>query len=346
MVSNIKTAGALIGALAGLVLGHGHVTGIVADGTYYGGFSLDYYYEWENTGTFTESVGWWAEDLDNGFIAPDAYNTSDIICHLDGQPANKTATVSAGGTVEFQWTTWGHPGPVITYVALCPDECTSPTLDKTALEWVKIDEGGYSVADETWAAYDLAANNNSWTVNVPSTLASGNYVFRHEIIAVHGAETLGGAQNYPQCVNIAITGGGSASPTGTLGEDLYHETDPGIYFNPYTTITNYTIPGPALMAGGTEHTVTATDGVESAAATSAAASSTSVAAAAATTTSSSSSVAATTSAASSSAETVVAAASASSSSSSSSSVASAAPAATSAASSSCKRRRHARDVVV
>lgn len=340
MVSNIKTAAALVGALASLALGHGHVTGIVADGTYYGGFSLDYYYEKENTGTFTESVGWWAEDLDNGFISPSAYNTSDIICHLDGQPANKTATVSAGGSVEFQWTSWGHPGPVITYVALCPDECTSPTLDKTALEWVKIDEGGYSVADETWAAYDLAANNNSWTVTVPSTLASGNYVFRHEIIAVHGAETLDGAQNYPQCVNIAVTGGGSASPTGTLGEDLYHETDPGIYFNPYTTITNYTIPGPALMAGGDEHTVTATDGVESAAATSAVASSTSVAAAAATTTSSSS-VVATTSVATSAAETAVAAASVSASS-----VASAAPAVTSAASSSCKRRRHARDVVV
>lgn len=347
MVSNIKTAGALVGAFAGLVLGHGHVSGIVADGTYYGGFSFDYYYEKENTGTFTESVGWWAEDLDNGFISPSAYNTSDIICHLNGQPANKTATVSAGGTVEFQWTTWGHPGPVLTYVALCPDECTSPTLDKTALEWVKIDEGGYSVADETWAAYDLAANNNSWTVNVPSTLASGNYVFRHEIIAVHGAEALNGAQNYPQCVNIAVTGGGSASPTGTLGEDLYHETDPGIYFNLYTTMTNYTIPGPALMEGGTEQTVTATSGVESAAAaTSAAAvSSTSVAAVAATTTSSSSLVATTTSAVSSAAETVVAAASASSSIPSSV-VASAVPAATSAASSSCKRRRHARDVVV
>lgn len=342
MAFKVQTAAALVGALANVVYGHGHVSGVVCDGVYYGGFSLDYYYEEENTGTFTESVGWWAEDLDNGFISPDAYNTSDIICHLDGQPANKTATVSAGGTVEFQWTDWGHPGPVITYVALCPGECTDPTMDKTALEWVKIDEGGFSVPYQTWAAYDLAANNNSWTVDVPSTLASGNYVFRHEIIAVHGAESLNGAQNYPQCVNIQVTGGGSASPTGTLGTELYSETDPGIYFNPYTTLENYTIPGPALMAGGTNHTITATTGVASA--TSAAASSTS-AAAAVSTTSSSSAAQVTSAAASSSAETAVAVATASSST--------AAPAAATSeasSSSSCARkraaRRHARDVTL
>lgn len=254
----IPSVAVALGALASTVSAHGHVQGISADGVYYGGFSFDYYYEKENTGTFTQSVGWWAEDIDNGFISPSAYNTSDIVCHLNAQPANLTATVKAGGTVEFFWTTWGHPGPVLTYVALCPGECTDPTMDKTALEWVKIDEGGYSSTAETWAAYDLAANNNTWAVTVPETLASGNYVFRHEIIAVHGAENVDGAQNYPQCVNIQVTGGGSASPAGTLGEELYTETDPGIYFNPYTTITDYVIPGPALMAGGVEQAVVPT----------------------------------------------------------------------------------------
>lgn len=343
MALKVNTAVALIGALAKVVHGHGHVSGIVADGVYYGGFSLDYYYEKENTGTFTESVGWWAEDLDNGFIAPTAYNTSDIICHLDGQPANKTATVSAGGTVEFQWTDWGHPGPVITYVALCPAECTDPAMDKTALEWVKIDEGGFSVPDQTWAAYDLAANNNSWTVDVPSTLASGNYVFRHEIIAVHGAESLNGAQNYPQCVNIQVTGGGSASPTGTAGTELYTPTDPGIYFNPYTTLENYTIPGPALMAGGTNHTVTATDGVASA---TTAASSTS---AAAVTTTASSSVAQITSTALPSSSSVQAAAAVATTTSSYTAAAAGSTGTTSSSSSCSKKRaarRHARDVTL
>lgn len=345
MSFNVKSAAALVGAMASSVLGHGHVTGIYADNVYYGGFSLDYYYDNQNTGTFPESVGWWAEDLDNGFISPDAYNTSDIICHLDGQPANKTATVSAGGDITFLWSDWGHIGAVLTYAALCDGECTDPTLDKTTLEWVKVDEGGFDVTSQTWATQDLEANNMSWTMTVPSDLASGNYVFRHEIIALHGAEALNGAQNYPQCLNIAVTGGGSASPTGTLGEALYSETDPGIYFNPYTTVTNYTIPGPALMSGAVEQTVTATTGA--AAATTAASSasstsaSTSAAAAAAATTTSASAAAV---AASSSVETAAAIATATSSTSS----AAAAAEPTDSSSSSCskKRRRHARDVVM
>lgn len=348
--TNVKTAAALAGAMASFVMGHGHVTGIVADGTYYGGFSLDYYYEKQNTGTFTESVGWWAENLDNGFISPDAYNTSDIICHKDGQPANKTATVAAGGTVDFQWTDFSHIGTILTYVAQCAGDCTDASLDKTALEWVKIDEGGLDVASQTWATADMDANNYTWSVTVPSTLASGNYVFRHEIIALHGAESLDGAQNYPQCVNIQVTGGGSASPAGTLGTALYSETDPGIYFNPYTTVSNYTIPGPALMDGGVEQTITATSGGSAASATSAAATSSSAAAAAATTTSSSSAAAAatTTAAPSSSSSVETAAAVATTTTASSATSAAAAAQTTDASSSSCskRRRRHARDVVM
>ena len=77
----------------------------------------------------------------------------------------------------------------------------------------------------------------------------GHYVFRHETIACHGANTLGGAQNYPFCINIDVTGSGTQNPTGTLGVNLYKENDPGIYFNPYVTLTSYTIPGPTLWKG-------------------------------------------------------------------------------------------------
>lgn len=93
------------------------------------------------------------------------------------------------------------------------------------------------------------ANNHTWTVTVPKTLAAGHYIFRHEIIALHGGGTLNGAQNYPFCVNIDVTGSGTANPTGVLATNLYKATDPGIYFNPYVTLTNYTIPGPAAWTG-------------------------------------------------------------------------------------------------
>ena len=61
-------------------------------------------------------VGWSTpEDLSNGFVAPNAYSSSDIICHLGATNAQTSATVKAGGTVEVQWTTWpsSHHGPVI-----------------------------------------------------------------------------------------------------------------------------------------------------------------------------------------------------------------------------------------
>ncbi|KAF2466862.1 uncharacterized protein BDR25DRAFT_395439 [Lindgomyces ingoldianus] len=241
---------ALLGALATTVVAHGTVTGFVTDGTYNGGFKLDYYYMKQNGQTPPATAGWYAENLDNGFVEPNSYGSPDIICHKNAKPANTSATVAAGGKVEFQWSDWpeSHIGPVITYVANCGGDCGS--VDKTTLKWVKIDESGYDAANKQWAALAMISNNNTWSTTVPSSLAAGKYVFRHEIIALHGAGSENGAQNYPQCMNIEITGSGTESPEGVVATELYSSTDPGILFNPYTTITSYTIPGPALFGSG------------------------------------------------------------------------------------------------
>lgn len=241
----------LLGSLAATALAHGTVTGFVTDGKYNGGFLLNYYYAKVNKQAVPDTAGWYAENLDNGFVAPDQYGSADINCHKNSAPGNIAATVAAGGTVEFQWTNWpdSHIGPVLTYVANCGGDCTK--ADKTALKWVKIDEAGYDAATKEWAAIALIKNNNTWSTTVPSTLAPGQYVFRHEIIALHGAQSANGAQNYPQCMNIEITGSGTDNPEGVLGTKLYTANEPGILFNPYTTITSYTIPGPALYSSGT-----------------------------------------------------------------------------------------------
>lgn len=47
---------------------------------------------------------------------------------------------------------------------------------------------------------DLIKNNFSWDLTIPN-LAPGNYVVRHEIIALHAAGQANGAQSYPQCIN-------------------------------------------------------------------------------------------------------------------------------------------------
>ena len=51
-------------------------------------------------------------------------------------------------------------------------------------------------------AYIYTDNGFSWTVKIPSSLAPGSYVLRHEIIGLHSAGSSNGAQNYPQVSSV------------------------------------------------------------------------------------------------------------------------------------------------
>ena len=186
----------LLGALllVGKVAAHGTVSGIVADGIYYQGYSPSMQY----ANPQPNIIGWSVpEDLSNGFIDPNNCTSPNIICHLGATPAPISASVKAGGTVELQWTPWpsSHHGPVIDYLANCNGPCSS--VEKTSLEFTKID--GIGLVDDTnvpgnWATDKLIAANNSWTVTIPESIAPGNYVLRHEIIALHSAGSADGAQ--------------------------------------------------------------------------------------------------------------------------------------------------------
>lgn len=102
---------------------------------------------------------------------------------------------------------------------------------------------GYYASDE------LIDNNLGWMVEIPADLAPGDYVLRHEIIALHSADQANGAQNYPQCFNLRITGSGTRKPAGVPATELYSAADPGIAFNLYNRPDSYVIPGPALIEG-------------------------------------------------------------------------------------------------
>ncbi|KAH6880416.1 glycosyl hydrolase family 61-domain-containing protein [Thelonectria olida] len=235
---------------AASVAAHGHVENIVINGKYFAGYDI-------NTAPYQSDppvvVGWATDATDNGFVAPDAYGTSDIICHKNAENAKGHAEVAAGDKIFLQWSAWpeSHKGPVIDYLASCGDSgCES--VDKTSLEFFKIGEKGLidgSSAPGQYAADELIENSNGWMVQIPEDLASGTYVLRHEIIALHSGGNADGAQNYPQCFNLKVTGSGSKVPDGTLGTSLYKEDDAGILFNIYTTLSTYPIPGPTLIAG-------------------------------------------------------------------------------------------------
>jgi hypothetical protein len=224
---------ALLGGFASTALAHGTVWGYTADGIYH-----------ENThpnpeaGKVPGAAGWFSDNVDRGFVSTKDYKSPDIICHKNARPSAHSATVAAGGTVQFHWTPWdaSHMGPIMTYVANCRGDCAN--VDKEALKWVKIDELGVNKKTDEWAAVEFINTNNTWTTTVPETLAPGKYVFRHEIIAIYGK------QHYPSCINIEITGSGTDNPEGVIGTELY-----GI---DYRTAEGdeYIIPGPAPYTPG------------------------------------------------------------------------------------------------
>ncbi|KAE8140169.1 glycosyl hydrolase family 61-domain-containing protein [Aspergillus pseudotamarii] len=259
-----KVASVLLASVS-LVAGHGYVSSIEVDGTTYGGYLVDtYYYESDPP----ELIAWSTNATDDGYVAPTAYDSSDIICHRGSAPGALSAPVAPGGTVKMTWNTWpdDHHGPIITYLAKCSGSCSD--VDKTSLEFFKIDAGG--LIDDTnipgtWASDQLIDDSYSRSITIPTDIEAGYYVLRHEIIALHGAEDLDGAQNYPQCINLQVTGSGTASPSGTLGTALYKDTDPGIYVDIWQSISSYTMPGPSLYTAGS----TATASVAAAATTTA-----------------------------------------------------------------------------
>ncbi|OAL04565.1 hypothetical protein IQ06DRAFT_241883, partial [Phaeosphaeriaceae sp. SRC1lsM3a] len=249
MYKTISSLGA-IAALAATATAHGTVTGVTIDGVFTGGFKLDYYYQ-KGSNNIPEHNGWYAENLDNGFVEPNAFGTADIICHKNASPegsSDSLAKVAAGGTVEFHWTEWpeSHVGPVITYVAPYTGDIAS--VKKADLKWTKIQADGF--ANGEWAAKKMIGDNNTFPVTVPSALAAGKYVFRHEIIALHSAGDVNGAQNYPQCLNIEVTGSGTTKPEGVAATSLYKADDAGIKFNVYAPSIDYPIPGPPMFGAG------------------------------------------------------------------------------------------------
>lgn len=199
MYKTLSFLGAIT-ALAATATAHGTVTGVNINNNFVQGFLLDYYYTKKYNGQIPPHIGWYAENLDNGFVAPSDYGNPDIICHKNASPdlsSDTMAKVEAGGIVTFDWTKWpeSHVGPLLTYVASYTGNISA--VKKEELKWVKIDAHGYE--NGQWAAIKMIGQNNTWPVTVPTNLAAGKYVFRHEIIALHSAGQANGAQNYPQC---------------------------------------------------------------------------------------------------------------------------------------------------
>jgi hypothetical protein len=238
MKSTIVTKFAAALALVSLALAHGIVTDIEIDAEWY---TSSLVFEDPYKTPIPERITWSFFGSGNGPVAD--FTTKDIVCNGNASPAALVAEVQAGAEITFYWDTWpeSHKGPVMTYLANCGNDCR--IVDPAALFYFKIDHAGFE--DGEWISDKIIANNLSYTITIPEDIARGNYLIRHELLALHLATDDLGAQFYPMCANLKISGSGTINPPGVRFPGAYKKDDPGILVNIYNDIETYTIPGPA-----------------------------------------------------------------------------------------------------
>lgn len=237
-------------ALSTVVSAHGYVQEITLGSTKYTGYLpyTDPYYNPVPQRIVRQIPG-------NGPVTD--LSLIDVQCNgwTDGAyytaPAPIYGTVAAGSSVKLNWTTWpdSHVGPMITYMALAPSDITKWMPGNTAV-WFKVAQTGKS-SDGKWASTDvLFANNMTYSFTIPAKLKPGQYIIRHEIIALHAAYTYPGAQVYPSCIQVQVTGSGASFPTSFVSfPGAYTASTPGIVYDVYTNTSAYPIPGPAVWSG-------------------------------------------------------------------------------------------------
>ncbi|KAJ7241402.1 glycoside hydrolase family 61 protein [Mycena rebaudengoi] len=178
-----------------------------------------------------------------------------LSCGPDAQPAATGVQAQPGDMLSLFRRDWRHNvGPMMTYLAKCKDEdCT--TFDSAKAEWFKIKQDGrVGGNDGDWVQSIIYphrqtlvnADNVPANVTLPSQLAHGPYLIRHEIIALHNANPRNGrgAEFYPSCSQILVGGnetGGPAEDELVSYPGGYNDDDPGIK-------VDYIFPGPPIAA--------------------------------------------------------------------------------------------------
>ena len=133
------------------------------------------------------------------------------------------------------------------YLAKC-EGTTCDKFDSSEAKWFKINQVGQKSNSATWFQQDIM-NGGVYSVDLPSNLAAGDYLIRHEIIGLHLADTVGGAEYYPSCTQIRVGGDGTGAPSDTVSfPGAYSDNDPGLVGDNFFSVlgSKYKFPGPAV----------------------------------------------------------------------------------------------------
>ncbi|TLS22159.1 uncharacterized protein PpBr36_09963, partial [Pyricularia pennisetigena] len=168
-----------------------------------------------------------------------------------GRGADLVAPVAAGTNITAFWKQWTHAqGPVMVWAFKCSGAHSQCTGDGKG--WFKIDQMGLwgsNLNSENWGTATVL-KTGKWSSKIPSNLKAGNYLIRHELLALHQANT---PQFYPECANIEVTGSGTDLPPDNYMYSIptyAPMSDPGVRVDIYQGgLTSYSPPGGSVWPG-------------------------------------------------------------------------------------------------
>ncbi|KAH7413229.1 glycoside hydrolase family 61 protein-like protein [Cadophora sp. MPI-SDFR-AT-0126] len=242
----------LTASLLDVVVAHGGTSNYTVNGVDYAGYDPTYPSSQQDGQPWLIQRKWTSIDP---IFSP---NSTSLACNFPGTPAPSSIPILPGQNITAIYYFWLHTvGPMTVMMADCGASCE--TFNPAEGKWFKIAERGLltgTVREGMWAQRDFThwdGTPDLWTEMIPRGLRRGNYLIRHEIIALHIAHR---PQFYPQCAHLSVGGEGQDVP----GEEfltsipgMWNMTQPEINLDIYTddigNATTYEIPGPPVWTG-------------------------------------------------------------------------------------------------
>ncbi|KAK1767540.1 glycoside hydrolase [Phialemonium atrogriseum] len=238
-----------VGLLAAGAAAHGAVTSYVIAGTAYPGYQG---FSPSNSPNVIQRQ--WSD-----YNPVTSVTDAKLRCN-GGTSASLNASVKPGDSVSAIWGQWTHSqGPILVWMYKCAGAFSA--CDGSGSGWFKIDEAGFHgdgvkvfLDTETPSGWDIAklvGGNKQWTSTIPAGLAPGNYLIRHELIALHQANS---PQFYAECAQIVVTGSGTAEPSAAQkaaipGYCKQGDANIKVPINDHSIPQTYVIPGPPVFKG-------------------------------------------------------------------------------------------------
>ena len=238
----------VLGLLVAETLAHGAVTSYRIAGTTYPG------YQGFSPSNTPNVIQWQWPDYNPVLSC----SSAQLRCN-NGRSATLSAPAAPGDSVTAIWQQWTHSqGPILVWMYKCSGAFSSCTGDGAG--WFKIAEAGFSgdgksvfLDTENPSGWAIAKLNGGgeFTTTIPQGLAPGNYLIRHELIALHQANA---PQFYPECAQIVVSGSGTSEPSSSQKASIpgyCSDSDSNIRvpINDHSIPQTYKVPGPAVFRG-------------------------------------------------------------------------------------------------